>query len=105
MGGATLVDQIHARAGTRYRRTSWVVVGQDNGVQTAFPAKVAEGLPDASADDLADIEISPAGLGLRWPKLDADVYVPALLQSVLAPSDGWPPNSALRAGRPAQTST
>jgi hypothetical protein len=32
---------------------------------------------------LAEIEISPAGVGLHWPKLDADVHVPALLQDVL----------------------
>mgnify|MGYP002146897045 CR=1 FL=1 len=35
-----------------------------------------------AADALADIEISPAGLGLHWPQLDADVYLPALLQGV-----------------------
>lgn len=31
---------------------------------------------------MAEIEISPAGLGLHWPRLDADVYVPALMQGV-----------------------
>ena len=38
--------------------------------------------------DLAEIEISPAGLDLHWPKLDADVHVPALLQDVLG-SKRW----------------
>ncbi len=28
------------------------------------------------------IEITPTGLGLRWPKLDADHYLPALLDGV-----------------------
>ena len=42
----------------------------------------------ASPDSLADIEISPAGLGLHWPRLDADLYVPALLQGVFG-SKSW----------------
>jgi len=65
-----------------------VVVGLDNGVQFAFPVSSAEGLAGASPDDLSEIEISPAGLGLHWPKLDADVYVPALLQGVFG-SKQW----------------
>ncbi|MGD9885585.1 MAG: DUF2442 domain-containing protein [Reyranella sp.] len=47
-----------------------------------------EGLADASPVELSQIEISSAGLGLHWPKLDADVYVPALLQGVLG-SKSW----------------
>jgi hypothetical protein len=70
------------------RRASRVVVTLNTGVQLAFPAKLAEGLADASPESLAEIEISPAGLGLHWPKLDADVYVPALLQGVFG-SKNW----------------
>ncbi|HEY9568942.1 MAG TPA: DUF2442 domain-containing protein, partial [Thalassobaculum sp.] len=64
------------------RRTARIVVDLNTGVQIAFPPRLAEGLADASPADLAEIEISPAGFGLHWPKLDADVYVPALLQGV-----------------------
>jgi hypothetical protein len=70
------------------RRSSRIVVNLSTGVQLAFPPKLAEGLSGASPESLADIEISPAGLGLHWPKLDADVYVPALLQGVLG-SKSW----------------
>jgi hypothetical protein len=70
------------------RRTARIVVELDTGVQIAFPTRLAEGLADASPDDLADIEVSPAGLGLYWPKLDADVYVPAILQGVFG-SKRW----------------
>jgi len=59
-----------------------VIVDLNTGVQIAFPAQLAEGLAGASAADLAEIEISPAGLGLHWPRLDVDLYVPALLQGV-----------------------
>jgi len=78
----------HAVAARYDRRMSRIVVSLNTGVQVTFPPNVAEGLAGASPDDLADIEISPAGLGLHWPKLDADVYVPALLQGVFG-SKRW----------------
>jgi hypothetical protein len=65
-----------------------VVVSLNNGVELAFPPELAEGLAGASADDLAEIEISPSGLGLHWPRLDADLYLPALLQGVFG-SKQW----------------
>lgn len=65
-----------------------IVVDLSTGVQLAFPTKLTEGLADASPEDLGEIEISPAGLGLHWPRLDADVYVPAMLQGVLG-SRNW----------------
>jgi hypothetical protein len=54
----------------------------NTGLELAFPPALAEGLADAAPEDLANIEISPAGFGLHWPKLDADLYIPALLQGV-----------------------
>lgn len=59
-----------------------LVVGLSNGVVIMVPVHLLEELGEAGADDLAEIEISPAGLGLHWPRLDADVYVPALMQGV-----------------------
>ncbi|MBV9290032.1 MAG: DUF2442 domain-containing protein, partial [Hyphomicrobiales bacterium] len=70
------------------RRTARIVVNLNTGVQIAFPTRLAEGLAGASPDDLAEIEVSAAGLGLHWSKLDADVYVPALLQGVFG-SNRW----------------
>lgn len=78
----------HAVAARYHKRSRRVVVSLDTGVQITFPARDVEGLADAAADDLAQIEISPAGLGLHWPRLDADVYLPALLQGVFG-SRSW----------------
>lgn len=64
------------------RRASRIVVGLNTGVQLAVPVHLVEGLAGASAEDLSGIEISPSGLGLHWPRLDADAYVPGLLQGV-----------------------
>lgn len=65
-----------------------VVVELDGGWMVGFPARLAQGLDHASADELADIEITPSGLGLHFPKLDADLYLPALLAGVLG-SQRW----------------
>lgn len=78
----------HAVSARYDRRRSRVVVALNTGVELTFPARLAEGLADASPDNLAEIEVSPAGLGLHWPKLDADLYVPALLQGVFG-SKQW----------------
>jgi hypothetical protein len=78
----------HAVSARYDRRRSRVVVALNTGVEMAFPTRLAEGLADASPDDLADIEISPGGLGLHWPRLDADLYVPALLQGIFG-SKRW----------------
>jgi hypothetical protein len=85
---AALREAGHAVAARYDRRTSRVVVTLSNAVQLAFPARLAEGLAGASPESLSEIEISPAGLGLHWPKLDADLYVPALLQGIFG-SRSW----------------
>jgi hypothetical protein len=44
---------------------------------------MVEGLQDARARDLRDIEISPSGFGLHFPRLDADIYLPGLFAGTL----------------------
>jgi hypothetical protein len=78
----------HAVAARYDRRASRIVVSLNTGVELAVPVQLVEGLANASADELFEIEISPTGLGLHWPKLDADVYVPGLLQGVFG-SKRW----------------
>ncbi len=70
------------------RRQGRLVVGLNNGVTVMVPVTLLEGLADAADDDLTEIEITPAGLGLHWPRLDADVYVPALMHGVFG-SKRW----------------
>jgi hypothetical protein len=65
-----------------------VVIGLTTGIEISFLPADAQGLEYAAPSDLADIEITPAGLGLHFPKLDADIYVPALLEGLLG-SEKW----------------
>jgi hypothetical protein len=85
---ASVRDAGYAVSARYDRRRSRVVVSLNTGVELAFPPRLAEGLAGASPEELADIEISPAGLGLHWPRLDADLYVPALLHGVFG-SKSW----------------
>lgn len=78
----------HATTAHYDRRASRVVVGLSTGLELAFPPHLAEGLEDAAPADLAVIEITPTGLGLHWPRLDADLYLPTLLQGVFG-SPRW----------------
>ena len=55
----------------------------NNGCAFEFPVAQAEGLAGAKPSELRAVEISAAGLGLYWPNLDADLYVPALVKGVL----------------------
>jgi hypothetical protein len=70
------------------RRVSRIVIGLSNGLELAFAPALAEGLRGAKPADLSVIEISPAGLGLHWPALDADLYLPSLLEGVFG-SPRW----------------
>lgn len=70
------------------RRRSRIVIGLNTGVEITFPTRLAQGLAEATMEDLSEIEISPAGLGLHWPRLDADIYVPALMQGIFG-SKAW----------------
>jgi Protein of unknown function (DUF2442) len=59
-----------------------VVIALSSGDEIAFPPRRAEGLERAKPSDLDVIEISPSGFGLHFPKLDADLWLPALLDGV-----------------------
>ncbi len=72
-----------------------VIIDLANGATFAFPARLAEGLADADPGDLADIEVSPQGFGLHWPKLDVDYSVPGLVSGIFGTAR-W---MAARAGR------
>jgi Protein of unknown function (DUF2442) len=70
------------------RRSGQVVVSLSTGIDVAFSPRKAQGLRTAKPAQLEAIEISPSGLGLHFPKLDADLYLPALLEGFLG-SKRW----------------
>lgn len=72
----------HATAARYDAAGERLIVSIHNGVELAIPVRLIQELAGADPADLAEIEITPAGLGLHWPRIDADVYVPGLLGGV-----------------------
>lgn len=73
----------------RYDRTlGRVIIQLGSGLDLMLDPQQAEGLEHATPSQLSAIEITPSGLGLHFPKLDADLYVPGLLEGVLG-SKKW----------------
>ena len=70
------------------RRVGRVVIALASGLELAFSPKHAQGLENAHPADLMDAEISPSGLGVHFPRLDADLYIPGLLEGFLG-SKRW----------------
>lgn len=92
----------HATAARYDASSGRLVVSLHNGVELAVPVRLVEGLADADPASLSEVEITPAGLGLHWPALDADVSVPGLLDGVFG-SRSW--MAAQLGGRGGRTST
>jgi Protein of unknown function (DUF2442) len=82
-------------------KTRRIVIRLNSGLEVSFSPRDAEGLEHATAAKLEPIEISPSGFGLYFPKLDVDIYLPALLEGFLG-SRKW---MASRLGAAGGTST
>ena len=83
--------QLSAPKVTRARydaRLGRIVISLSNRLEISFLASDAQGLEDSTPAQLKAIEISPSGLGLHFPKIDADLYVPAILHGILG-STKW----------------
>jgi hypothetical protein len=72
----------YERAGGR------VVIELSSRVNVSFSPHDAQGLENAKPAQLAKIEISPSGFGIHFPGLDADLYLPSLLEGFLG-SQRW----------------
>ncbi len=101
-GSALLAGTPTAIAARYDRRVGRVVVTLGTGLEIGFKPHDAQGLENARPGQLTDIEISPSGLGLHFPQLDADLYLPALLQGFLG-SRNWMAAALGKAGGRAVT--
>ena len=89
-----------AAVAARYDRArDRVVVELSTGYEVAFPPRRAQGLERAKPADLDAIEISPSGFGLHFPKLDADLWLPGLLEGVFGSRRWMAARLGARGGR------
>ena len=70
------------------RRIGRIVISLSTGLDIAFSPKDAQGLETATWQQLQEIEIEGDGFGIHFPALDADLYIPSLLEGFLG-SKKW----------------
>lgn len=78
----------HAVAARYDRHNRKVVIELSSRLTLSFSPADAQGLENARPSELEVIELSPSGFGIHFPKLDADLYVPGLLEGLMG-SKKW----------------
>jgi hypothetical protein len=73
----------HAMAARYDRKADRIVITLSSKVELMFSPKDAQGLEEGTPLQLSEIEITPSGFGLHWPRLDADLWVPGLLEGAM----------------------
>jgi len=69
-------------------KTGRIVIHLSSRLIVSFAPEDAQGLEKARPSQLNEIEISPSGFGLHFPAVDADLYIPSLLEGFLG-SKSW----------------
>lgn len=78
--GAERLTKYPAAIKAKYdRRIGRVYVELKSGLAIAFNAHDVQGLESAKPDEMIEIEISPSGHGLHFPRLDVDIDLPSLM--------------------------
>jgi hypothetical protein len=97
--GRELVAGEPRATGARYaRKTGRVTLTLVNGCTYIFPVQLVQDLQGADPDDLAQIDVDGLGFNLHWPRLDVDLYVPALVAGVFGTRDWMSKALARKAG-------
>ena len=81
------------------RHTRRIVVQLSSTLGIFFSPRDAEGLEQATPDQLCSIEISPSGYGLHFPDIDADLYLPSLLEGIFGSERWMASRMGVRGGR------
>lgn len=81
-------DRVHAVAARYIRSRALVEIELDNGAYFSFPPALTQSLANAKPSQLAQVQVVGGGTGLYFPRLDADLYVPALFEGVFG-SKAW----------------
>ena len=69
-------------------KSGHIVIKLSSKLILSFSPRDAQGFENAKPSQLDQVEITPSGFGIYFPKLDADLYVPALLEGFLG-SKKW----------------
>ena len=78
----------HALTARYDRKTGRIVIELSSKLVVSFSPADVEGLEHARPAQLTEVQISPSGFGIHFPAIDADLYVPGLLEGFLG-SKAW----------------
>ena len=79
-----LASSIPRAVSARYNaKIGRIEIQLSSNLHVSFLPRDGQGLEKVTPSQLEDIEISPSGLSIHFPMLDADLYLPAILQGFL----------------------
>jgi hypothetical protein len=89
VAGAVAAREEPRAVAARYDEpTARLVVELASGACFMVPVRLLQGLAAASVEAVQNVTVVPGGEGLRWPALDVDLAVPALLMGSFG-TRGW----------------
>lgn len=98
--GRVMLETEPRAVSARYsRETGRVTIELVNGCAYVFPTHLVQDLSEASQEDLESLAVDGMGFNLHWPRLDVDLYVPALVAGIFGTRDWMSRALARQAGR------
>ena len=98
-GRALMQDVVRAQSARYDQHSGRIEVALTNGCLYAFPTLLIEDLSSAGPTELAEVRVDGQGLNLHWPKLGADISVPALVAGIFGTKAWMNSEFARRAGQ------
>lgn len=98
-GAAMMTHEPRATSAAYDRHTGRVEITLANMCSYNFPAHLVQDLSGASDDDLSLIEVDGMGFNLHFPRLNADLFVPALVSGLFGNKAWMTKELARRAGQ------
>lgn len=79
-----IADETEPRAKSAHydRKSGRIVVELKNDCMFSFPARLAQGLEEATEAELSEVEVLGRGYGLHWESLNEDHAIPALVAGI-----------------------
>jgi hypothetical protein len=87
--GDKMYEALPRAIGVRFdANTRTVVVELNRGYSISFSPERAQDLQNATVEDLSEVEVSGPGWGIYFPRIDADLRVPAMVNGRFG-NDRW----------------
>jgi hypothetical protein len=80
--GQKAANAVHAIAARYLPNRERIEIDLSTGWSVLVPKTFSHRTADANAIQCANIQITDSGLGLHWPLIDEDWYVPAVIESL-----------------------